>query len=644
MPVRHVPSIAAAGDAAYAVTTGEVPLVTSARCRFFAAGACTAGDDCRFIHELPEHLRPPPAPAPGPDVPIVRPRAADFTVAGREGRAAAGAAATPGVEAPGDGYVDFSAAYAGAFASAVAVPSPPQRQRPLAPHQSSSLPAGGLGSHAADLGAVGAGRAAEEGDDVGGVPLRRKVGGGKHGAVGDGKLGGSAVGGSRWTPTGGFGGGPADGSWDATPAAHGSWDASSTAHASWDATTGANGGWEGAAAARDGWDAAATARRVPPNPWAATAPFAPLLPVGMTGLPVDAPVTAGPPYGPLGGEGGGGGGSGAAGIAAADALTARFGAATLGGGTTRGLYTTRAPSDRSAHHRLTAATSAFTPGGGGWGGSAAPPVSAAAVPPPLCRFHLTGNCRYGDGCRYTHGVPCPVCGENAVHPTDGAEAERHLVACGWLVAGDVTGPPAPASSTGGGSPRGLTPGGGGVGGPPPLSPADEAAQVALRCALCHESVRGRGRRFGLLTECDHVFCLECVRSVRSTVAAVGGREAVRGCSVCGVESFLVVPSDTYPRSAAEKASATARYKAKLKRVPCMHFRFGEGVCPFGVTSCLYAHVDREGVPVAADGREVVVDGEGVATGRRGLSMGDFLIVKPVKGKKRRGAGVGGGAG
>lgn len=239
-----------------------------------------------------------------------------------------------------------------------------------------------------------------------------------------------------------------------------------------------------------------------------------------------------------------------------------------------------------------------------------------------------------------------------MHPTDGAEAERHLLACGWLVATDVAGPTPPAPPSTGGSPRGLAPvggggggvGGGGVGGAPPLSAADEAAQAALRCALCHESVRGRGRRFGLLTECDHVFCLECVRAVRSTVAAAGGREAVRGCSVCGVESFLVVPSDTYPRSAAEKAAAAARYKAKLKLVPCMHFRYGEGVCPFGVTSCLYAHVDREGVPVAADGREVVVDGEGVATGRRGLSMGDFLVVKPVKGRKRRGAGGGGGGG
>ncbi|KAK1861411.1 hypothetical protein I4F81_003995 [Pyropia yezoensis] len=394
MPVRHVPSIAAAGDAAYAVSTGAVPTVTPARCRFFAAGACAAGDDCRFIHELPEHLRPPPAPAPGPNVPLVRPRAADYSVpaggaglgaggAGGGGCAPAGGAPAPGVEAPGDGYVDFSAAYAGAFASAVAVPSPPRRQLPLAPHLSSSLPASGLGGFAADLLAVGGGRPAEEGDDVGGVLLRGKLGGGKHGAVGDGKV----------------------------------------------------------------------ARRVPPNPWAAATPFAPLLPVGMTGRHVDAPVTGGAPYGPSGGGVAGGGGSGC-GSAATDALTARFGAATLGGGGTRGLYTTHAPSDRSAHHRLTAAASA----------------------------------------------------------------------------------------------------------------------------------------------------------------------------------------------AAEKAGAAARYKAKLKRVPCMHFRYGEGVCPFGVTSCLYAHVDREGVPVAADGREVVVDGEGVATGRRGLSMGDFLVVKTVKGKKRRGAGAGGGAG
>ena len=36
-------------------------------------------------------------------------------------------------------------------------------------------------------------------------------------------------------------------------------------------------------------------------------------------------------------------------------------------------------------------------------------------------------------------------------------------------------------------------------------------------------------------------------------------------------------------------------------MPCKHFNFGQGTCPFG-SSCFYAHTDKQGRPVAADPR------------------------------------------
>jgi E3 ubiquitin-protein ligase makorin len=56
---------------------------------------------------------------------------------------------------------------------------------------------------------------------------------------------------------------------------------------------------------------------------------------------------------------------------------------------------------------------------------------------------------------------------------------------------------------------------------------------------------------------------------------------------------MVIPSDTYESDPEVKQRMYDTYKAKLRLIPCKHFAFGEGTCPFG-TSCLYSHVDKEG--------------------------------------------------
>jgi E3 ubiquitin-protein ligase makorin len=56
---------------------------------------------------------------------------------------------------------------------------------------------------------------------------------------------------------------------------------------------------------------------------------------------------------------------------------------------------------------------------------------------------------------------------------------------------------------------------------------------------------------------------------------------------------MVIPSDTYESDPEMKQRLYDAYKAKLRLIPCKHFAFAEGTCPFG-TSCLYSHVDKEG--------------------------------------------------
>eukprot|EP00965_Chrysotila_dentata_P066325 2195842-Pleurochrysis_carterae.AAC.2 len=46
------------------------------------------------------------------------------------------------------------------------------------------------------------------------------------------------------------------------------------------------------------------------------------------------------------------------------------------------------------------------------------------------------------------------------------------------------------------------------------------------------------------------------------------------------------------------------YLTRLSTMPCKHFAFGAGTCPFG-SSCFYAHVDRAGNAVRTVPRRVV---------------------------------------
>lgn len=45
---------------------------------------------------------------------------------------------------------------------------------------------------------------------------------------------------------------------------------------------------------------------------------------------------------------------------------------------------------------------------------------------------------------------------------------------------------------------------------------DDDPENEQKCNICLEGIKSRGRRFGLLDQCDHAFCLECIREWRTT--------------------------------------------------------------------------------------------------------------------------------
>lgn len=143
------------------------------------------------------------------------------------------------------------------------------------------------------------------------------------------------------------------------------------------------------------------------------------------------------------------------------------------------------------------------------------------------------------------------------------------------------------------------------------------AAAATECGICFDRPRGPGGRYGLLSGCDHPFCLDCVRQWRS---ADDGSESSsssvhKTCPLCRVKSHYVVPSVTF-LTGARKAAATASYMEHVARIPCKYYT-ADRVCPFGM-HCFYLHDgEAEESPRRRSRRGSRTDGSGRGRGRFG---------------------------
>ena len=74
------------------------------------------------------------------------------------------------------------------------------------------------------------------------------------------------------------------------------------------------------------------------------------------------------------------------------------------------------------------------------------------------------------------------------------------------------------------------------------------------------------RKFGVLSGCDHPFCIGCIRGWRGGGHNPPGMDVdtvVRACPVCRVRSHFVTPSVIWYGSEEEKEDIVKGYKRKL---------------------------------------------------------------------------------
>ncbi|KAH3819545.1 probable E3 ubiquitin-protein ligase makorin-1 [Dreissena polymorpha] len=187
----------------------------------------------------------------------------------------------------------------------------------------------------------------------------------------------------------------------------------------------------------------------------------------------------------------------------------------------------------------------------------------------LCPFSSNQDCPYGEDCVYIHGNVCDLCGLAVLMPGDDKQNEQHRTECVRQHERDMEVSFAVARSK------------------------------DKQCGICMDTVLDKEpsteRRFGILSDCAHCFCLACIRTWRASKQF--DSKTIRSCPECRVQSDFVTPSAYWVDTKEEKISLIQGYKEALGKKPCKYFDEGRGDCPFN-DRCFYLHMNPDGTKAA----------------------------------------------
>ncbi|XP_040049178.2 makorin, ring finger protein, 4 isoform X1 [Gasterosteus aculeatus] len=110
----------------------------------------------------------------------------------------------------------------------------------------------------------------------------------------------------------------------------------------------------------------------------------------------------------------------------------------------------------------------------------------------------------------------------------------------------------------------------------------------VTCGICmdkvYEKTDPRNHVFGILPNCNHSFCLQCIMTWRKTKDL--GPDVVKSCPQCRVRSAFYVPHKQWVEGQA-KERVVAAFKDKFSKKRCSYYTRYR-CCPFK-TECLYWH-------------------------------------------------------
>lgn len=116
------------------------------------------------------------------------------------------------------------------------------------------------------------------------------------------------------------------------------------------------------------------------------------------------------------------------------------------------------------------------------------------------------------------------------------------------------------------------------------------------CGICMDKVYekrdAQGRRFGILPNCSHPFCIECIVTWRKTKEFQ--EEVIKACPQCRVKSAFYIPNKYWVENGKPKEDLIKSFKERSSKLKCRFFS-RDGCCPFQ-SECIYSHEGRPGRP------------------------------------------------
>ena len=133
----------------------------------------------------------------------------------------------------------------------------------------------------------------------------------------------------------------------------------------------------------------------------------------------------------------------------------------------------------------------------------------------FCPYATVGECRYGEYCMYLHGDACDMCGLQVLYPVDAAQRSQHIKSCIKTHKKDTE-----------------------------LSFTVQRSKDMV-CGICmevvYEKANPRKHHFGILSNCNHIYCLKCICNWRS--AKQFESKMIKSCLECQIISNFVIPSE-----------------------------------------------------------------------------------------------------
>ncbi|XP_069907193.1 E3 ubiquitin-protein ligase makorin-2 isoform X4 [Oryctolagus cuniculus] len=213
----------------------------------------------------------------------------------------------------------------------------------------------------------------------------------------------------------------------------------------------------------------------------------------------------------------------------------------------------------------------------------------------LCPYAAAGACRFGAACVYLHGDVCEICRLPVLHPFDPEQRKAHEKICMSTFEHEME-----------------------------KAFAFQASQDKV-CSICMEVILEKAsaseRRFGILSNCNHTYCLSCIRQWRC--AKQFENPIIKSCPECRVISEFVIPSVYWVEDQNKKNELIEAFKQGMGKKACKYFEQGKGTCPFG-SKCLYRHAYPDGRLAEPEKPRKQLSSEGTVRFFNSVRLWDFI--------------------